>query len=171
MTEKKQQKRKEVILTKAYHDYAKGMRSYSSFKTHDSATGDDLVQDTFIKTWKYLVKGGKINLMRAFLYHILNQLIIDEYRKHKTISLDELIGKGFEPSVDMTEHIFDIFDGNIGLLLIKELPEKYRRVLHLRYIQDLSIEEISLITKQSKNATAVQLHRGLEKLKKLYNRP
>ncbi|NTV22716.1 MAG: RNA polymerase sigma factor [Candidatus Yonathbacteria bacterium] len=170
MTDKNQKKEKGVVLTKAYHDYAKGMRSYSSFKTSDSATGDDLVQDTFIKTWKYLVKGGKINLMRAFLYHVLNQLIIDEYRKHKTASLDELIEKGFEPSITTSERIFDIFDGKIALLLIKELPEKYQRVLRMRYIQDLSLEEISLITKQSKNATAVQIHRGLEKLKKLYNR-
>jgi DNA-directed RNA polymerase specialized sigma24 family protein len=39
----------------------------------------------------------------------------------------------------------------------------------MRYIQDLSLQEISLITGQSKNAVAVQIHRQLEKLKLLYD--
>jgi len=41
----------------------------------------------------------------------------------------------------------------------------------MRYVKDLSLKEISLITGQSTNATAVQIHRGLEKLKLLYAPP
>jgi DNA-directed RNA polymerase specialized sigma24 family protein len=48
------------------------------------------------------------------------------------------------------------------------LPKKYQKVVHMRYVQDLTLEEMSLITGQSKNAMAVQVHRGLEKLKLLY---
>ena len=43
--------------------------------------------------------------------------------------------------------------------------------MRLRYAKDLSLKEISLITGQSRNTTAVQVHRGLEKLKFLYNNP
>lgn len=43
------------------------------------------------------MKGGKIDAMKAFLYHILNNLIVDEYRKRKTVSLDLLLEKGFDP--------------------------------------------------------------------------
>ena len=146
------------------------MNSYSFFKVHNHATSDDLVQDTFIKTWSYLAKGGKIEIMKAFLYHILNQLIIDEYRKHKATSLDVLLEKGYEPSVDHSERVFNVFDGKAALLLIQHLPTKYQTVMRMRYAQDLSLREISLITGQSTNAVAVQAHRGLIKLKKLYNR-
>ena len=146
-----------------------GLFSYF-FKTHDHATGEDLVQDTFIKTWRYLVKGGKIDLMKAFLYHILNQLIIDEYRKQKTSSLDSLLEKGFVPSVDYSERMINTFDGKTAVSLIRHLPIKYRKVLRMRYVQDLSLKEISLLTGQSRNAVAVQVHRGLAKLKILYNR-
>lgn len=59
-------------------------------------------------------------------------------------------------------------DGKRALLLISRLPEKYREVIRMRYVQDLSLKEISLITGKSKNTIAVQMHRGLEKLKKLY---
>lgn len=32
--------------------------------------------------------------MKAFPYHVLNNLIVDEYRKRKTASLDDLLEKG-----------------------------------------------------------------------------
>ncbi len=107
--------------------------------------------------------------MKAFLYHVLNNLIVDEYRKRKTTSLDTLLEKGFEPVVDdSSKRLMNILDGKAATLLISELPEMYRKVMKMKYIQDLSIKEISLIIGQSKNATTVQLHRGLEKLKLLY---
>jgi len=132
------------------------------------AMSEDLVQDTFIKTWGYLVKGGKVVVMKAFLYHILNNLIVDEYRKHKTVSLDVLLEKGFEPKTlhsGSPRRLFNILDGKAALLLIQRLPKKYQTVLRMRYVQDLSLKEISLITGQSKNTVAVQIHRGLERLK------
>ena len=138
------------------------------FKTHNHATGEDLVQDTFMKTWNYLVKGGKIDIMKAFLYHVLNNLIVDEYRKRKTSSLDVLVEKGYEPGADHTESLLNMLDGKTAILLIQRLPERYQKVLKMRYVQDLSLSEMSLITGQSKNTMAVQVHRGLEKLKLLY---
>jgi RNA polymerase sigma-70 factor (ECF subfamily) len=164
----KPESREQRILTLAYHDYEKGLNLYSFFKLRDRALSEDLVQETFMKTWSYLVRGGKVDVMKAFLFHVLNGLIVDEYRRHKTISLDILLMKGYAPPVGHPDHHFSILDGKAALLLIEKLPEKYRRVMHMRYIQDLSITEISLITKQSKNAVAVQIHRGLGKLKELF---
>ncbi len=165
----KQQTERQAKLTVAHHDYAKGLNTHAFFKTHDHALGEGLVQDTFIKTWSYLVKGGKIEAMKAFLYHVLNNLIVDEYRKHKTTSLDAMREKGFEPSAGDSERVSKILDGKDALLLIARLPLTYQRVMRMRHIQDLSLQEMSLITGQSKNTIAVQLHRGLEKLKSLYS--
>jgi RNA polymerase sigma factor (sigma-70 family) len=83
-------------------------------------------------------------------------------------NLDELMEKGFEPSVDEKESVVDIFDGKKLVLLIKQLPAKYERVLRMRFLQSLSISEISILLSSSKNTVAVQIHRGLEKLKLLY---
>ena len=159
---------RQTTLASAHSSYEKGLNSYALFKTSNYATSEDLVQDTFIKTWAYLVKNGKIDNMKAFLYHILNYLIVDEYRKHKATSLDTLLEKGFEPTISDHERIFNVFDGEKAVLLIARLPKTYQKVMRMRHIQDLSLSEISLITGQSKNAVAVQLHRGLEKLKELY---
>ena len=160
--------KQQVTLTTAHHDYEKRINSYAFFKLQNHATGEDLVQDTFMKTWKYLVRGGKIDLMKAFLYHVLNDLIVDEYRKRKTVSLDVLLEKGFEPGVDHSKRLFNILDGKGAILLMPQLPIKYQKVMRMKYVQDLSIKEIALLTGQSKNTVTVQAHRGLEKLKLLY---
>ena len=159
---------RQARLAVAHSYFEKGLHTHAFFKVHDKALSRDLVQDTFIKTWKYLVKGGEIETMKAFLYHILNNLIIDEYRKNKTTSLDVLLTKGFEPKVADVARIFDVLDGKAALVLILRLPKTYQKVMRMKYIQDLSLEEMAKITGQSKNAVSVQAHRGLDKLKELY---
>lgn len=165
----KQKLKRQAILTLAHHDFEKGLNSRAYFKINDHTIGEELVQETFMKTWIYLVKGGKIDMMKAFLYHILNNLIIDEYRKHKIISLDILLEKGFEEPNTGSSNISNILDGKKAILLIGSLPTKYQKIMRMKYVQDLSLIEMSLITGQSTKTIAVQIHRGLEKLKLLYD--
>ncbi len=156
------------VLTRAHQDFNKKLNAHAFFKLNDKETGEDTVQNTFMKTWLYLVKGGKIEAMRAFLFHILNGLIIDQYRKHKSSSLDVLMDRGFEPGTDESDRMFDILDGKAASQSIEKLPERYRAVMGMRYIKMLSLKEISSITGQTKNAVSVRLHRGLKKLKVIY---
>lgn len=165
----KKTKKLSKLLTATHFNFNKALNAHAFFKLHNHETGEDLVQDTFIKTWSYLVKGGKIKLMKAFLYHVLNNLIVDQYRKHKTTSLDDLLEKGLvEPSENESERLMDLLDGKTAIISIARLPKKYQKIMRMKYAEDLSLEEISIATGQSKNAIAVQLHRGIEKLKALY---
>jgi len=167
---KKQNKILQATMTLAYHDHLKSLNGLAYFKVNNHELGNDLVQETFLKTWVYLVKGGKIDTMKAFLYHILNNLIIDQYRKRKTSSLDLLLESGFEPKDESSGNFLNILDGKIVLRLIPCLPILYRNIIHMRFVQDLSIEEMSEISGQTKNAIAVKIHRGLEKLRMLYEK-
>jgi RNA polymerase sigma-70 factor (ECF subfamily) len=158
-----------AVLSHAHNDFNKSLNSYASFKVSSQQTGEDLVQDTFIKTWSYLVKGGKIDSMKAFLYHVLNNLIIDEYRRRKNTfsSLDTLLDKGFEPGVDNSNQMINMLDSRSAALLIAKLPPIYRHIMSMRYIQDLSLKEMSNSTGRTENTIAVQLHRGISKMKVL----
>ncbi len=158
----------EQTFTEAHCAYHKELNRHAFFKVNDRDLSTDLVQNTFMKTWNYLMKGGNIEKMKAFLYHVLNNLIIDQYRKHKTTSLEVLQEKGFEPNAEDNNRLFDILDGKKALLLIKRIPLKYQKIIHMRYVKDMSLEEISMNTGTSKNNIAVQIHRGIEKLKVLY---
>lgn len=165
---KKEQNIQRHNIEVAYKDFNKGMNRYSFFKLHEQNMSKDVVQDTFIKTWSYLLKGGKIILMKSFIYHILNNLIIDEYRKNKPVSLDNLVENGFDPINHDPNRDIDILDGKKAIDLIKRLPPKYQKIMKMRYIQELTLNEMSTLTGQTKNTLAVQIHRGIEKLKILY---
>jgi RNA polymerase sigma-70 factor (ECF subfamily) len=158
-------------MAEAHGAYEEGLSKRAFYKTNDIEKSQDLVQTNFFKTLLYLQKGGKIHLMRSFLSHILNDLIIDEYRKKSAVSLDVLLENGLELSNDDRERLINIFDGKKVIALIPQLPVKYQEVIRLRYINGLSLKEISLITGQSQNTVAVQIHRALVKLKVLYIPP
>lgn len=163
-----QEAKLKTLLTTAHNEYSRELKARAFYKVNDRSLSEDLVQKTFMKTWNYLIKGGRIETMKAFLYHILNNVIIDEYRKQKTVSLDNLLEKGYEPGVDYTTTTNNLMDGRLAVLLLERLPRKYKKVMQLRYVEDLSLEEISKITGQSKNTVAVQVHRGLESIKSIY---
>lgn len=167
----KQETPAEAQMTLAHSDFDKMLNSYAFFKVNNREIGQDLVQDTFMKTWNYLVKGGKIDAMKSFLYHVLNNLIVDEYRrrKNKSSSLDVLLDAGFEPGVDESEQLMNIFDGKSAIILIKDLPKMYHAVMSMRFEKGLSLKEISVIIGKTENTVAVQVHRGLAKLRVLYN--
>ncbi|MDB5244583.1 MAG: polymerase ECF-type sigma factor, polymerase sigma-70 factor, subfamily [Parcubacteria group bacterium] len=158
----------QMLLMSAYQDFEKRLKMHAFFKVHDAAMSEDLVQDTFMKAWAYLLRGGKIDVMKAFLYHILNNLIIDEYRRHHTLSLDQILEKGYEPGMNHCDRLFDELDGREAMRSIDTLPPMYRKVLRMRYVDNLTLPEMASKTGQSKNTTAVQLHRGLAKLKEVY---
>jgi len=154
----------EEIFKQAYNEYRLALLKRTSSKISDPDLGDDLVQITFMKTWEYLLKHGKVDSMKAFLFHVLNNLIIDEYRKQKAVSLDTLTEGGFQIVVDDRERLYNTLDGKNAMSYIPLLSDKYRDVVSMRYVDDLSLTEIAKIQRQSKNTVAVQIHRGVEKL-------
>ncbi len=73
-----------------------------------------------------------------------------------------------EPGVPNPERLINELDGRTAFLLFKQLPEKYQIIMRMRFTEHLSLEEMSAATGQTKNAMAVQVHRGLARLKVLY---
>lgn len=159
---------KEEIIIRAYEEYEKSLLSRSFSKLSDSELSSDLVQTTFLKTWEYLLKHDDIRHMRGFLFHILNNLIVDEYRRKKVLSLDELQDSGFEIEFDETDILLNIADGKTAMLLIPLLDEKYEKVISLRFEAEKTITEIAEATKQPKNTVVVQIRRGIDKLAVLF---
>ncbi len=159
------------ILSDAHRNFAPGLSQYAHFRIHDAAISDDLVQGAFMKAWIYMEKTGKIELMRAFLYHVLRDLIIDEYRRTKTILLDPLEENFDAEEIAPTENFFDFVDADALALLMAKLSPKYRAIIMMRYGEDLSLKEMSLRTNETENNMAVQVHRGLAKLRSLSLQP
>ena len=161
----------EKIFLDSYSAYSDEIFRFVLFKLSDREKAKDIVQDVFMKTWLYLSKNGKVNNMRAFLYKIAGNTVIDEYRKRsreesRNESLETLSEEfGYDPAFDDTDSLIDRMDGEKAMMLIKELPEIYAEVLFLRYVENKSISEIAEIAGQSDNTVSVQINRGIKKLR------
>ena len=164
----KEYRRLHQLVSTAHRDFNKNLIARARYKLNNPATCEDIVQTTFLKTWMYLLRGGKIETMRAFLHHVLNGLIIDEYRKRSISSLDSLMERGFVPCGEVEDRTYDIMEAQELVALIDKISPKYKKILTMRYLEELSLDEMATSTGHTKNALAVQVHRGLQELKKLH---
>src|SRR3989344_4946336 len=155
---------------KAYDEHSDALFRYCYFKISDRERAKDLLQDTFTKTWVYIIEGGSVDNMKSFLYRTLSNLIVDEYRKKKTSSLDALAEDGFDYGVNEVESLHNQIDGAAAMKLLKKLPRDYRDVIFMKYVDGLATSEIAEITGDSGNAVNVRLHRGIQMVKKIYNK-
>jgi RNA polymerase sigma-70 factor (ECF subfamily) len=163
-------KEKEATFLKAYDEHSDALFRFCYFKVSDRDLAKDLLQETFMKTWTYLQDGHEVENLRAFLYKTLQNLIIDFYRKKKSVSLDALQEDGFEPAFDEQSLVEDRIDGAIAVQYLKKIPAPYQEAVYMRFVQGLTLEEIATITGEPENTISVHVHRGLKKLRELFNR-
>lgn len=50
------------------------------------------------------------------------------------------------------------------MLMIPFLPDKYEKVISMRFEEEMTIKEIAEATQQPNNTVVVQIHRGIDKL-------
>ena len=80
----------EERFLKAFEEYGDALFRHAFLRISDREKAIDVVHDTFTKVWTYVRNGHEIDQFRPFLYKVLNNLIIDTYRKAKEASLDAL---------------------------------------------------------------------------------
>jgi len=155
------------LFQQAYEDYSDAIFRYCLVRIQQRELALDLTQETFIKTWEYLSDGKKVDNLRAFLYRVANNLIIDYVRKKKESSLDKLMEQGFDAPAEDRNTIHNALDAKYVIRMLGQIDEKYRTVILLRYVDDLPIKEIAEIVGKSENVVSVRIHRGVQQIKKL----
>jgi len=156
----------------AYAEYNDALFRHACMRISDREKAIDLVHDTYTKVWSYVRKGYEIEQFRPFLYKVLNNLIIDTYRKKKEASLDALLeidgvdeGSFDELSESSAEALAATIDGRKAFALIEELPDVYKEVLILRFVDGLGPKEMAALTEEKENVISVRIHRGLKLLR------
>lgn len=157
-------------FTEAYETHHDEIFRFCLYRVFDRELAVDLTQETFIKTWHCIVRGDDINNIRAFLYRVARNLVIDNSRKKKTESLEDLAESGFEPSSRGDHKILEQIAGNQARAALVGLESIYREVLLLRYVDDLSPKEIAVLLDETPNVVSVRLNRGVKKLRELLDK-
>ncbi|WJH36450.1 RNA polymerase sigma factor SigW [Paenibacillus aurantius] len=141
-----------------------------------SHEAEDIVQETFLRVYTNLDRYDVNQKFSTWIYRIATNLCIDRLRKRKpNYSLDAEMPEGEgadwysllasdQPSPESEvmlsetqEHIRRAIDS---------LPDKYKSVVILRYLQDLSLQEIGDVLDMPVTTVKTRVHRGREFLRK-----
>ena len=161
----------EATFLAAYEDHADALFRHALLRVRDREAATDVVQETYSRAWLYLSQGKQIEYMRAFLYRVANNLIVDGSRKKRTSSLDVLMeSDGFEPRDEMAKDPAEVPQAREAVAMLRSLDEIYRTAITMRFIEEMSPKEIAGKLGVSENVVSVRIHRGIARLSQIMNR-
>lgn len=142
--------------------------------TGDEDDADDLVQETFLKAFRFFDKFEKGTNCKAWLFRILKNSFINDYRKttkepnkvdyediqnfYENIKADEVETQHYEEDA-----FSNLLDDEISKA-ISELPEDFRTVVILSDIEGFTYEEIADFVDIPVGTVRSRLHRARKML-------
>lgn len=137
-------------------------------RTNNRELAIDMSQQAFLKAWIYVREREEELNLRALVYKIARNMIIDWYRKKKEQSLDLLFEAGFDPPDDFQAD--QATQSELTLKILDYLSEGDREILILRYINELKPSEIAEVSGENVNVVSVRIHRAKARLKDIIDK-
>lgn len=168
------------VYGKLYDIYVDQIYRFIYFKVPSREEAEDLTSEVFLKTWQYISgeNSGKIENLRAFLYQTARNSVIDFYRTKglPDESLDEDSEATDQPKIEVADPKQDLVrkielcsDFETAKKNLQKLKSEYQEAIVLRFVEELSIDEIASITGKAEGTVRVLLHRAVTALKKTMN--
>jgi len=173
LVEKSKNKDKEAF-SQLFDFYYDKILNYVFRRTLNIDYAKDITSNTFLKVLKHLNdfkwKTGD-NSFNAWIYKIATNEINQYFRKQNKYKLivDEEKFKELGDYGEAVKEIENRLENDEYLLVlnkgIKQLKPIYQDILHLRYFEELSYDEISKVLNKNEITVRVYSKRALEKLK------
>lgn len=132
---------------------------------------DDVLQDIFVKTYMNLNGFDKRLSFSSWIYRITHNEVISWWRKRKVrpegnsiFVEDEILGN-VAGSENVQKELEELDLGRIATAELYTLPEKYKDILILRFMEEKDYGEISDILKIPPGTVATRINRAKKKLK------
>jgi RNA polymerase sigma-70 factor (ECF subfamily) len=143
----------------------------------DYDAADEVAQETFLRVYRNKHAYKPVAKFSTWIYTIASNLAKSEIRRRKRHSMFSLSGRSRgdeEKEVELPDESSRT-DGEAERALLAELiqkaldsvPAKYKEIVILRYVQEMSYEEISAITGLNPGTVKSRLNRARERLQKL----
>jgi len=145
--------------------------------TRNEGDANDLVQEAYLKAYRFWDKFQEGSNCRAWLYKIMTNIFINNYRakawKPQVIDIEDIDDSflhgqlsALGPSEDPEKLFFNkVFDDDVKGA-IDELPEDFRLVIVLSFLEGFSYQEIADILDINIGTVKSRLHRGRKILQK-----
>jgi len=145
--------------------------------TKTESDAEDLVQEAMLKAYRFFDKFEEGTNCKAWLFKIMTNIFINNYRSQSkappSIAVDDL-DDGFlygqlakNPDLNDPEKEFfaKIFDDDVRAA-VNDLPEDFRVVVMLSFLEGFAYQEIADITGLQIGTVKSRLHRGRKLLQK-----
>ena len=135
----------------------------SSFSLEEA---EDVLQEAFIKAWKNLNEFDGDLKFSSWIYRIVRNTTITEWKKSKSKgkdrkqAIDEEIFQNLPSSLDIEKEASQTFDKENIQRILQLMPEKYREVLILKFLEEKDYKEISDILKKPSGTVATLISRA-----------
>ncbi|OOG78555.1 RNA polymerase sigma factor [Algoriphagus sp. A40] len=171
-----------AVMEKDQQAYATLMKRYKKAvyfmilkMIRDADDAEDLTMEAFAKAFRNLERFKKDYTFSTWLFRIATNNTIDFIRKKKlkTMSLNNTLSDDSGNSVNIDVEDDDnnpqdqfIRSQRIDMvrIFVDKLPAKYRKLVQLRYFDELSYEEIAQELDKPLGTVKAQLHRSRELL-------
>ena len=154
-----------------YDRYVRMLFAFGLQFTYDRELVKDCIQDVFVKLYETRAQLHHVDNWKSYLHIALKNRIINVLKKEK-IHSKYLNETDFSDYDDFTveqnmEYIEDEqYNRQRIETVLKLLTPQQRKALHYRYIEELSLEEISIILKINYQSVQNTLQRAMVKIKK-----
>ncbi|MBR5853002.1 MAG: RNA polymerase sigma factor [Alistipes sp.] len=133
------------------------------FEQHlgDKDMASDLLQETFLKVYLHLGNYSENYTFGQWIYTIARNTLVDHLRKRTDdVSIDNHFHAPFattptpEESVIINQSRVHFYDA------LEEMPEEYRKVIEMRFLEEYSYEEIAEKLGKPLNTVKTQIRRA-----------
>jgi RNA polymerase sigma-70 factor (ECF subfamily) len=143
-------------FTELVHGYRDGLFRFLLTRCSSHADAEDALQDTFINAYRYIRTYDPQWRFSTWLYRIA----IRNAARLRPSEVRELGELGDEESDPLRHCIADSERQNLWLSARRLLSEEVFTAMWLRYVEDMSVNDISAVLKRSVSWTKVNLMRA-----------
>lgn len=132
--------------------------------TRNSADAEDLVQDTYMRAFRFFHTFEPGSNSKAWIYRIMKNLFINYSRKksaHPESHIDNIV---YEPRTESDENNVMKYDIT---KMMEKIKDEYRMVITLFHLEEFSLIEISQVLNWPLGTVKSRLHRARKEFKRV----
>jgi RNA polymerase sigma factor (sigma-70 family) len=175
-TKRYSEKEKYVVFDAEFMPHIDSMYNFAFRLTNDEDDANDLVQDTYMKAFRFINSFERGTNAKAWLFRILKNSFINDYRKRSKepskvdyqeveTTYNSVEDAEMEATTDLrTETVQDMIGDEVATAL-NSLPVDFRTVIILCDIEGFTYEEMAKILDIPIGTVRSRLHRARNLLK------
>lgn len=154
-----------AALDELYQQHVGRVHGWIKSQVRDDAVAEDLTAQVFYRACTSAATFRGEGSYQAWLFRIARNCLVDHRAAAlKVVALPDPIEEA-DPSPSPSAQAIAREDRDLIWELVSELPESERRAIALRYLHEMSVEEMSKILRRTSGAVRVLLHRARGRLR------